>query len=40
MLQLLECEEEWSLVLDDALANSFIAPATDDFEADTQLISE
>ncbi|OAE33112.1 hypothetical protein AXG93_862s1040 [Marchantia polymorpha subsp. ruderalis] len=38
--KLLECEEEWSLVLDDALANSFIAPATDDFEADTQLISE
>lgn len=38
--KLLKVEEEWTLVLDDALANSFIAPATDDFESDTQLKSE
>ncbi|KAL3693883.1 hypothetical protein R1sor_007534 [Riccia sorocarpa] len=38
--KLLECEEEWTLVLDDALANSFIAPAMDDLEADTQLSFE
>jgi hypothetical protein len=40
ILQLLELEEEWTLILDDALANSFIAPATDDFEADSQLTSK
>jgi len=38
--KLLKVEEPWTLVLDDALANSFIAPATDDFESDTQLTSE
>uniref|UniRef100_A0A7I4B749 Zinc finger ZPR1-type domain-containing protein n=1 Tax=Physcomitrium patens TaxID=3218 RepID=A0A7I4B749_PHYPA len=38
--KLLKVEEEFTLILDDALANSFIAPATDDFEADSQLSSE
>ncbi|CAM6117688.1 unnamed protein product [Calypogeia fissa] len=38
--KLLDVEEEWTLILDDALANSFIAPATDDYEADTQLTTE
>ncbi|KAG0566349.1 hypothetical protein KC19_7G057100 [Ceratodon purpureus] len=38
--KLLRAEEQFTLVLDDALANSFIAPATDDFESDTQLTSE
>ena len=34
---MLNGEEQFTLILDDALANSFIAPATDDFENDTQL---
>lgn len=38
--QLLEVEEEWTLVLDDALANSFIAPSVDNMEDDLQLASE
>ncbi|KAL3654521.1 hypothetical protein CASFOL_001506 [Castilleja foliolosa] len=33
-------EEPWTLILDDALANSFIAPATDEIEDDTQLTFE
>jgi zinc finger protein len=37
LLQLLRVEEPWTLELDDALANSFIAPATDRFEDDKQL---
>lgn len=36
-VQLLSLEEAWTLVLDDALANSFIAPATDDLKDDNQL---
>lgn len=40
MVQLLDVEEELTLVLDDALAKSFIASATDDYEADCQLTSE
>ncbi|KAG4180113.1 hypothetical protein ERO13_A10G145401v2 [Gossypium hirsutum] len=32
--------EPWTLILDDALANSFIAPATDDIKDDHQLIFE
>ncbi|KAL2634270.1 hypothetical protein R1flu_005749 [Riccia fluitans] len=38
--KLLDCEEDWTLILDDALANSFIAPAVDDLKADTQLSFE
>ncbi|XP_024973720.1 zinc finger protein ZPR1-like isoform X3 [Cynara cardunculus var. scolymus] len=36
-LQLLSIEEPWTLVLDDAMANSFIAPVTDDIKDDHQL---
>jgi zinc finger protein len=39
LLQLLRVEEPWTLELDDALASSFIAPATDRFEDDKQLTS-
>ncbi|XP_076935701.1 zinc finger chaperone ZPR1-like [Bidens hawaiensis] len=35
--KLLNIEEPWTLILDDALANSFIAPATDDIKDDRQL---
>lgn len=35
--KLLSLEEPWTLILDDALSNSFVAPATDDFENDNQL---
>lgn len=35
--QLVNIEEPWTLILDDALANSFIAPATDDMKDDRQL---
>lgn len=38
--KLLEVEEPWTLILDDPLANSFIAPITDIFEDDQQLQSE
>ncbi|KAG8385125.1 hypothetical protein BUALT_Bualt03G0009200 [Buddleja alternifolia] len=33
-------EEPWSLIIDDALANSFVAPATDDIKDDNQLTFE
>ncbi|KAL0398141.1 UNVERIFIED_CONTAM: Zinc finger protein ZPR1 [Sesamum radiatum] len=33
-------EESWSLIIDDALANSFVAPATDEIKDDTQLTFE
>ncbi|KAL6546227.1 hypothetical protein OROMI_021948 [Orobanche minor] len=33
-------EEPWSLIIDDALANSFVAPATDEIKDDTQLTYE
>lgn len=36
-MQLLSLEEPWTLILDDALANSFVAPATDDLKEDNQL---
>lgn len=36
-MQLLSLEEAWTLILDDALANSFVAPATDDLKDDNQL---
>ncbi|XP_058209090.1 uncharacterized protein LOC131322015 isoform X2 [Rhododendron vialii] len=35
--KLLSLEEPWTLILDDALANSFVAPATDDIQDDHQL---
>ncbi|EEF33874.1 zinc finger protein ZPR1 [Ricinus communis] len=38
--KLLSLEEPWILILDDALANSFIAPATDDMKDDKQLLFE
>ncbi|XP_014505821.1 zinc finger protein ZPR1 [Vigna radiata var. radiata] len=38
--KLLSLEEAWTLILDDALANSFIAPATDDMKEDKQLAFE
>ena len=37
VLQLLSLEEPWTLILDDALANSFIAPVTEDIKDDHQL---
>jgi len=36
-MQLLSLEQAWTLILDDALANSFVAPATDDLKEDNQL---
>ncbi|CAO2820018.1 unnamed protein product [Amaranthus hypochondriacus] len=38
--KLLSLEECWTLILDDALANSFIAPVTDDIKDDSQLTYE
>ncbi|GAU47287.1 hypothetical protein TSUD_94770 [Trifolium subterraneum] len=38
--KLLSLDEAWTLVLDDALANSFIAPVTDDLKDDHQLTFE
>ncbi|GAV89094.1 zf-ZPR1 domain-containing protein [Cephalotus follicularis] len=35
--KLLSLEESWTLILDDALANSFVAPATNDIRDDNQL---
>ncbi|KAH9605042.1 hypothetical protein KSS87_003136 [Heliosperma pusillum] len=40
MNKLLELEEPWTLIIDDALANSFVSPITDDLKDDTQLTSE
>ncbi|KAK1423671.1 hypothetical protein QVD17_18978 [Tagetes erecta] len=40
LVKLLNIEEPWTLILDDALANSFIAPATDDIKDDHQLSFE
>lgn len=37
LTKLLQVEVPWTLILDDALANSFIAPATETIEDDTQL---
>ena len=36
-VQLLSLEEAWTLILDDALANSFVAPTTDDLKEDNQV---
>ncbi|KAK6266336.1 hypothetical protein QUC31_017173 [Theobroma cacao] len=38
--KILSMAEPWTLILDDALANSFIAPATDDIKDDHQLMFE
>ncbi|KAJ4821463.1 Zinc finger protein ZPR1 [Rhynchospora pubera] len=38
--QLLSLEEEWTLIIDDALAGSFVSPATDAIEDDKQLTIE
>ncbi|XP_052201894.1 uncharacterized protein LOC127807814 isoform X2 [Diospyros lotus] len=38
--KLLSVEEPWTLIIDDALANSFVAPVTDDIKDDHQLIFE
>uniref|UniRef100_A0A803PK65 Zinc finger ZPR1-type domain-containing protein n=1 Tax=Cannabis sativa TaxID=3483 RepID=A0A803PK65_CANSA len=38
--KLLSFEEPWTLILDDALSNSFIAPVTDDMKDDHQLTFE
>ncbi|KAM7272061.1 hypothetical protein ACFE04_031275 [Oxalis oulophora] len=38
--KLVSLEEPWTLILDDALANSFIAPGTDDIKDDSQLTFE
>ncbi|GAB4834311.1 hypothetical protein Ancab_032563 [Ancistrocladus abbreviatus] len=38
--KLLSLEEPWTLIIDDPLANSFIAPATDDIKDDHQLTFE
>ncbi|KAJ0076168.1 hypothetical protein Patl1_34563 [Pistacia atlantica] len=38
--KLLSLEDSWTLILDDALANSFISPATDDMKDDHQLTFE
>ncbi|KAJ3704285.1 hypothetical protein LUZ61_007990 [Rhynchospora tenuis] len=38
--QLLSLEEEWTLIIDDALAASFVSPATDAIEDDKQLTIE
>lgn len=38
--KLLSLEEPWTLIIDDALANSFVAPTTDDIKDDHQLTFE
>ncbi|KAK6931945.1 Zinc finger, ZPR1-type [Dillenia turbinata] len=38
--KLLNLEETWTLIIDDALANSFVAPITDDMKDDNQLSFE
>lgn len=38
--QLLSLQEPWTLILDDGLAASFVAPATDLLEDDKQLTSK
>ncbi|CAI0439353.1 unnamed protein product [Linum tenue] len=40
LIKILNLEKPFTLILDDALANSFIAPATDDLKDDQQLIFE
>lgn len=38
--KLLSLKQPWTLIIDDALANSFVAPATDDLKDDKQLTFE
>lgn len=38
--QLLSLQEPWTLIIDDGLAASFVAPATDSLEDDNQLTSK
>ncbi|KAJ4965823.1 hypothetical protein NE237_017672 [Protea cynaroides] len=40
LIKLLSLEEPWTLIIDDALANSFVAPITDVLEDDHQLTFE
>ncbi|CAI9270987.1 unnamed protein product [Lactuca saligna] len=40
LIKLLSLEEPWTLIMDDALSNSFIAPASDDIKDDHQLTIE
>ncbi|XP_022009029.1 zinc finger protein ZPR1 homolog isoform X2 [Helianthus annuus] len=40
LIKLLSLEEPWTLIMDDALANSFIAPSCDDIKDDHQLTIE
>ncbi|KAK4781404.1 hypothetical protein SAY86_015506 [Trapa natans] len=40
LTKILSMEEPWTLILDDPLSNSFIAPATDDIKDDHQLTFE
>ena len=39
-VQLLELEEPWTLILDDAMASSFVSPITDVMEDDKQLVGK
>ncbi|XP_068665335.1 uncharacterized protein [Aristolochia californica] len=40
LTKLLQLDSSWTLIIDDALANSFVAPVTDIIEDDKQLIFE
>lgn len=40
LLKILELEGPWTLILDDALASSFVSPVTDDMKDDKQLVVE
>ncbi|KAL5990861.1 hypothetical protein ACLOJK_011766 [Asimina triloba] len=40
LTKLVKAEEPWTLIIDDALANSFVAPKTDAIENDHQLVFE
>lgn len=40
IVKLLSLETPWTLIIDDALANSFVAPVTDDIKDDSQLTYE
>lgn len=40
LAKLLNLEQPWTLIMDDAMASSFVSPATDDIEDDKQLVVE
>lgn len=40
ILQLLSLKKPWTLIIDDALAGSFISPAADSFEEDHKLVGK